>query len=444
MAVEEHKIITKLLDVEGLRDIQVYKAHGGYEALEKALKTGPDEVIQEVQDSGLSGRGGAWFSTGMKWSFMPKEPAVPSYLCVNADESEPGTFKDRKLLRGNPHQLLEGTIIASYAIRASAAYIYVRGEMWEEMVQMEEVIAQAREAGYVGKNILGSGYDLEVYTHPGAGAYICGEETGLMQSLEGHRAQPRVKPPFPAQKGIFGCPTTVNNVQTLSYVPHIINNGAEWFKGIGSEQYPGSFIFCVSGHVKNPGIFELECGSATMREIIFDLAGGLYDGRKLKAVIPGGASTSPMTPDQIDIVMDPANFALPGRGEFQGMFGTGGIIVMDDTACMVDALLNLMNFFAHESCGQCTPCREGCPWTRDIVWRIEHGQGKPGDLDTLLELADQVAGFLSPRYSTICLFGPAFSYPITGFVQTFRAEFEAHIEQHGCPIRQDKSVKVPA
>jgi NADH-quinone oxidoreductase subunit F len=443
MAVEEYKIITKLFGTENLEDIEVYKANGGYQALDKALKMPQDEVIQQVQDSGLAGRGGAWFSTGMKWSFMPKEPDGPSYLCVNADESEPGTFKDRQLIENNPHQLLEGVIIGSYAIRASAAYIYVRGEMWEEMEKLERCIEQAREAGYVGENILGSGFSLEVYTHPGAGAYICGEETGLMQSLEGKRAEPRVKPPFPAQRGIFARPTTINNVQTLSYVPHIINHGADWFKEIGnSERYPGSFIFCVSGHVKNPGLFELELGKWTMRQIIEDLAGGLYDGRELKAVIPGGASTSPMTPDEIDIVMDPANFSIPGRGDYQGMFGTGGIIVMDDTTCMVDALLNLLNFFGHESCGQCTPCREGCPWTRDIVWRIEHGQGRPDDLDTLLEVADNVAGFLSPRYSTICLFGPAFSYPIHGFVNTFRSEFEAHIEQGGCPIHKDKSIKL--
>ena len=444
MAAEEHKVITKLFGVENLEDIEVYKANGGYQAIEKALKMSPDEVIQSVQDSGLAGRGGAWFNTGMKWSFMPKEGSVPSYLCVNGDESEPGTFKDRQLLENNPHQLLEGAIIAAYAIRASAVYVYIRGEMAEELVKMERVIAQAHAAGYLGEDILGSGYTLQAYTQPGAGAYICGEETGLMQSLEGRRAEPRVKPPFPAQKGIFGCPTTVNNVQTLSYVPHIINNGAEWFKGLGSEKYPGTFVFCVSGHVKNPGLFEVELGKVTMRDLIYDYAGGLYDGRELKAVVPGGASTPPMTPDQIDVVMDPANFLIPGRGELQAMFGTGGMIVMDDTACMVDALLNLMNFFAHESCGQCTPCREGCPWTRDIVWRIEHGQGRPEDLDTLLEVADKVAGFLSPRYSTICLFGTAFSYPLQGFIKTFRSEFQAHIDQGCCPIRQDKSIKVPA
>jgi len=441
---EEHRVITELFDVENLSDLEVYRGQGGYRALESALGMSPDEVIQVVQDSGLAGRGGAWFPTGMKWSFMPKEPSVPSYLCVNADESEPGTFKDRRLLEKNPHQLLEGALIAAYAIRASVVYIYIRGEMWENLLLMERCIAQARKAGLVGQGIAGSGYSVEVYTHPGAGAYICGEETGLMQSLEGRRAEPRVKPPFPAERGIFECPTTVNNVQTLSYVPHIINRGADWFRGLGSEDYSGTFIYCVSGHVRNPGMFELELGTATMREIIYDLAGGPYAGRELKAVIPGGASTPPMTPDQIDIVMDPANFSIPGRGDFQGMFGTGGFIVMDDTACMVDALLNLLNFFAHESCGQCTPCREGCPWTRDIVWRVEHGQGRHGDLETLLEVADNVAGFLDPRYATICLFGTAFTYPIHGFVQTFRGEFEAHIEQGTCPIRQDKSIKVPA
>ncbi len=442
MPVEEHKIITKRFGVENLQDLEVYRAHNGYRALEKALRMTPDEVVETVQDSGLAGRGGAWFPTGMKWGFMPKAPTVPSYLCVNADESEPGTFKDRQLLRWDPHQLLEGTIIAAYAIRASVAYIYIRGEMWEEMVQMDGAIAQARAAGYIGKNILGSGYDLEVYTHPGAGAYICGEEMGLIQSLEGKRAEPRAKPPFPAQKGVFGCPTIVNNVQTLSYVPHIVNHGADWFKGMGSERYPGTFVFCVSGHVRRPGLFELETNAATMREIIYDLAGGLYEGRKLKAVIPGGASTAPMTPDQIDIVMDPAGFLLPGRGEFRGMFGTGGVIVMDDTTCMVDALLNLMHFFAHESCGQCTPCREGCPWARDILWRIEHGQGRAEDLDTLVDVANNVSPFLGP-FTTICPFGAAFAYPIHGFVQTFRSEFEAHIEGGGCPIGQNEPDKVP-
>ena len=438
----EHRIILKDADVPNIQDIEVYIANGGYRAAEKALKTmTPDEVIKEVQDSGLAGRGGAWFPTGTKWSFMPKEPKVPSYLCVNADESEPGTFKDRQLIEKNPHQLVEGTIIAAYAIRARAAYIYVRGEMAEGMRGIDRALAQAYARGYVGKNLFGKGYDLDIYTNPGAGAYICGEETGLMQSLEGKRAEPRVKPPFPAQRGIFGCPTTVNNVQTLSYVPHIIDNGAAWFKGIGNPKYPGTFIFCVSGHVRNPGLFEMELGAATMRQLIYEYAGGIRDGRELKAVIPGGASTLPMKPDQIDIVMSPDQFLLPGRGPFKGMFGTGGIIVIDETTCVVDMLLNLMQFFAHESCGQCTPCREGAPWVRDVVRRIEHGQGRPGDIDLLLNVADNVAGLLSPRYSTICLFGPAFSYPTQGTILAFREEFEEHIRQGRCPIQKDKGIR---
>jgi NADH-quinone oxidoreductase subunit F len=253
-----------------------------------------------------------------------------------------------------------------------------------------------------------------------------------MQSLEGKRAEPRVKPPFPAQKGIFARPTTINNVQTISYVPHIINNGAAWFKGLGSQKYPGSFIFCVSGHVKRPGLYELEIGTCTLREIIYDLAGGIRGDRAIKGVIPGGSSTPVLLPDQLDVKMDPGLWAIPGRGEFQGMFGTGGIIVMDDTTCAVDACLNLMNFYAHESCGQCTPCREGTPWARDVVWRIEHGQGRPEDLSTLESLCNNVSPLLRPAMSTICLFGPSWSWPLMGFVKAFRKEFEDHIAG-GCP-----------
>ena len=431
MPIKECKILTASLDVENITDIEVYKHNGGYQAIEKVFKElSPDDVITTVQDSALAGRGGAWFNTGMKWSFMPKEPDGPSYLCVNCDESEPGTFKDRHLIAKNPHQLLEGVIISAYAIRASAAYIYVRGEMWEEMSGMEAAIGQARAAGLVGKNILGSGVDIEVYTHPGAGAYICGEETGLMQSLEGKRAEPRVKPPFPAAKGIFSRPTTINNVQTVSYVPHIINNGPDWFKSMGSERYPGSFIFCVSGDVKTPGLFELEIGCCTLLEIIEECGGGIRDGNAIKAVIPGGSSTPVMMPDELDIVMNPELWAIPGRGEFQGMFGTGGIIVMDETRCMVDACLNLMTFYAHESCGQCTPCREGIPWVRDIVWRIEHGQGTLEDLETLEDVCNNVAPLLSPAMSTICLFGPSWSYPMLGFMKCFRSEFEEHVKNN--------------
>jgi len=435
----ETRIILKDIDVPDIQGIDVYIERGGYNALQKALKTmTPDEVIDEVKNSGLTGRGGAWFPTGVKWSFMPKEPTAdrPSFLCVNADESEPGTFKDRKLIENAPHQMLEGAIIASYAIRARYAFIYIRGEMAKGKKILDRAIAQAYTKGYIGENILGTGYSLDVYTHPGAGAYICGEETGLMQSLEGKRAEPRTKPPFPAQRGIFGYPTTVNNVQTLSYVPHIINDGADWFKTFGTEKYPGTFIFCVSGHVRRPGLFELSIGSATMREIIDDYAGGIRDGRRLKAAIPGGSSAPVMTPDQLDVVMDPAQFAVPGRGPVKAMFGTGGMIVMDETTCMVDALLNLMKFYAHESCGQCTPCREGAPWIRDIIHRIEHGKGKPGDLDLILDVASNVAQYLSPVYTTICLFGPSFAWPVWGMIHAFREEFEEHVRQERCPMQK--------
>ncbi|MGQ9629118.1 MAG: NADH-quinone oxidoreductase subunit NuoF [bacterium] len=437
----ETRILLGGLDIPNIQDIEVYIANGGYRALEKALRDmTPDEVIDEVKNSGLSGRGGAWFPTGVKWGFMPKEPKVPSYLCVNADESEPGTFRDRRLMEGNPHLVVEGTIISAYAIRASCAYIYIRGEMVKARRLLDAAIDQARAKGYIGRNILGSRYDLEVYTHTGAGAYICGEETALMESLEGKRGYPRIKPPFPAQRGIFGNPTTVNNVGTISYVPHIIEKGARWFRGMGTKKYPGTYVFCVSGHVKRPGLYELPVGSATLREIICDYAGGIRDGHELKAVIPGGSSSPVLTPDKIDVPMTPEAFAIPGGGELRGMFGTGGVIVMDDTVCMVDALLNIMKFYAHESCGQCTPCRDGAPWIRDIVWKIENGQGTEGDLDLLLDFAENVSPFLN-GYTTICLFGPSFAWPVIGMVGAFRGEFEDHIRAGRCTVKKDRSIK---
>ena len=284
----EKRILLKDFDVPNIQDIDVYIEHGGYKALEKALsKMTPDQVIEEVDRSKLKGRGGAWFATGLKWNFMPKEPKVPSYLCVNADESEPGSFKDRVLMEGDPHLTIEGSIIASYAMRVSTCYYYIRGEMFNTIELIEKCIEEAYERGFLGKNIFDTDYSLDMYVHLGAGAYICGEETGLMESLEGKRPYPRIKPPFPAQRGIFGCPTTVNNVMTLAYVPHIVNNGADWFRGIGAQETPGTSVFCVSGHVKRPGIYELEMGTP-LREIIYGYAGGIRDGHELKAVLPGG------------------------------------------------------------------------------------------------------------------------------------------------------------
>ena len=431
----EKRILLRDIDVPDIQDIEVYIENGGYQALQKVFsEMTPDEVVEEVKDSGLAGRAGAWFPTGVKWSFMPKEPEVPSYLCVNADESEPGTFRDRSLIEGHPHQSLEGIIIGAYAIRARCAYIYIRGEFAKGKRMLDDAISEAYAKGYIGENILGSGYTLDVYTHTGAGAYICGEETALMSSLEGKRPNPRIKPPFPAQKGVFGNPTTVNNIGTLSYVSHIIKNGADWFRSIGTEKYPGTYVFCVSGHVRKPGLYELEIGSATLREIIDDYAGGIRDGHTLKAVIPGGSSTPVLTPEQIDVNMTPEAFAIPGRGEFQGMFGTGGIIVMDETTCMVKALFNLLEFYAYESCGQCTPCRDAVPWILELVQRIESGEGTMKDLELILDFANSVSPLLN-GYITVCLVGPSFAWPTAGMVNAFREEFEEHIRQGKCVVR---------
>jgi len=430
----ERRILLSQIDVPNIQDIEVYIEHGGYKALQSVFsEMTPDQVIEEVKDSCLCGRGGAWFPTGLKWSFMPVAPkdTVPdglSYLCVNADESEPGTFRDRRLIEGNPHQSLEGIIISAYAIRARYAYIYVRGEFTKGKRMLNTAISQAYSKGYIGENILGSGYSLDIYTHTGAGAYICGEETALMESLEGKRPYPRLKPPYPAQKGLFGKPTTVNNIGTLSYVPHIINNGASWFRSTGTEKYPGTYIFCVSGHVRKPGLYELEIGSATMREIIYDYAGGIRDGHTLKAVIPGGSSAPVLTPEQIDVRMTPEEFFLPGRGTLKGMFGTGGIIVMDETVCMVKTLENLLKFYAHESCGQCTPCRDGVPWILKLVQRIERGEGTMNDLQLILDFTNSVSPLLD-NYTTICLFGPSFAWPVLGMISAFRDEFEEHIRE---------------
>jgi len=400
-----------------------YQQHGGYRALKKAFSMEQDAVIEEVKAANLRGRGGAGFPAGLKWSFMPKESDKPSVLVCNADESEPGTFKDRALMNGVPHMLLEGMIIAAYAMRASLSYIYIRGEMVHEAQCLENAIAEAYAANLLGKNILGSGYDLEMAVHRGAGAYICGEETGLLESLEGKRGWPRTKPPFPAQYGAFGYPTTVNNVETLACVPHIINNGAAWFKSLGPEQSPGPKLYCVSGHVKKPGLYEFPMG-INMKTLIYDHCGGmLHDDRKLKAVIPGGSSVPVITADEVDVAMDFNSLSAVGS-----MLGSAGMIVMDESVCMVDALLNLEKFYAHESCGQCTPCREGTPWLRKILTRIEHGQATMDDIDLLQDVADKI------EKRTICPLGDAAAWPVQGMLKKFRHEFEEHVKLGRCPI----------
>jgi NADH-quinone oxidoreductase subunit F len=398
------------------RTLASYLEAGGYQALGKALEMTPSDVIAEVRASGLRGRGGAGFPTGVKWGFVPKDNPRPKYLICNADESEPGTFKDRELIHVDPHMVIEGIAIASYAIGANTAYIYIRGEFATEARYLEEALSEAHRRKVLGSNILGSGFDLDIYVHRGAGAYICGEETALIESIEGKRGLPRLKPPFPAVVGLFGCPTVVNNVETLACVPHIIARGARWFADIGTEKSTGPKLFSVSGHVNKPGVYEVPLGTP-FNTIIDDLCGGIPGGRALKAFIPGGSSAPVMTADKVATPCDFESVAAAGS-----MLGSGGLIVMDETVDMVWALENLLTFYAHESCGQCTPCREGSDWALDVVRRIRRGRGRPSDIDTLL----RIARFAS-QGMTICPLGDAFCEPLRSFVTNFRGEFEAAI-----------------
>ncbi|OGQ47742.1 MAG: NADH oxidoreductase (quinone) subunit F, partial [Deltaproteobacteria bacterium RIFCSPLOWO2_02_44_9] len=379
-------VLLKNINTPDSHRIDVYLKNGGYQALAGALKMQADALIQTVKDSGLRGRGGAGFSTGLKWSFITKDPTIQKYLCCNADEGEPGTFKDRVIIEKDPHQLLEGMVIACYAIGASTAYIYIRGEFAFGANRLQEAIDEAYQRGYLGENILNSGFNCDIYIHKGAGAYICGEETALIESIEGKRGQPRIKPPFPAQVGLYGKPTVINNVETLSCVPHIINNGPQWFASIGPEKSPGPKIFGISGHVKRPGLYELPMGT-TAREIIYNHGGGLMDNRRLKAFIPGGVSAPMLTEKDLDTPMDFDSLAAKGT-----MLGSAGIIVMDDTACIVKVAMRTMGFFRHESCGKCTPCREGTDWTYKVLHRIEYGEGKDGDVEILENLCTNIFG----------------------------------------------------
>jgi NADH-quinone oxidoreductase subunit F len=402
--------------IDGSRTLSSYLGRGGYNGLRKAVAGDASKVIEEVKKSGVRGRGGAGFPAGVKWGFVPSDTDKPVYMICNADESEPGTFKDRELILVDPHMVLEGIAIASYAIHSHTAYIYIRGEFVREARILEEALEEAREGGYLGPNILGSGYDLEVYVHRGAGAYICGEETALIESIEGKRGLPRLKPPFPAVVGLFGCPTVVNNVETLACVPHILDKGGDWFAGIGTERSTGPKLFCVSGHVERPGVYEAPMG-ITFREIFDDLCGGIRGGKDLKAFIPGGSSAPILPAEKVDTAADFESVAEAGS-----MLGSGGVIVMDETVDMVWALENLLTFYAHESCGQCTPCREGSDWALDVVRRIRRGNGRASDLETL----QRIARFAS-QGMTICPLGDAFCGPITSFLQHFGHEFEEAI-----------------
>jgi NADH-quinone oxidoreductase subunit F len=400
--------------------LEGFRKDGGYETWLKVLedKRPPAELVAEVKASGLKGRGGAGFSTGTKWSFIPKGTTKPVYLCVNGDESEPGTFKDRQILELDPHQLLEGVGLTCYAIGAHTAYLYLRCEFALGLRRLQAALDEAYQAGLFGKNIQGSGFDLEVHTHIGAGAYICGEETSLLNSIEGVRPYPRNKPPFPAVEGLFGCPTIINNVETIANIPHILKRGAAWHAALGNKEDPGSRLWCVSGHVKRRGVWEIETGFR-LAELIDspDFCGGMRPGRKLKAVIPGGSSSRVLLPDEVAV----ATMDAPGMKQVNSSLGSAGIIVLDDSTDMVDAVLNLMRFYAHESCGQCTPCREGTPWVVKVLERIMSGHGRAEDLDLLLDLADNMEG------RTVCALADGACWPLVSIVQKFRAEFMAKI-----------------
>jgi len=406
----------------------VYEAHEGYAALRKALAgehgpaMTPEDVLKEVMASNLRGRGGAGFPTGRKWSFMPPPDGGPRYLVCNADESEPGTFKDHEIMRRNPHLLIEGILLAGYAMRATHAFIYLRGEFAEPRRIVEDALAQAYERGYVGRNILGSGFDFEISTYLGAGAYICGEETALLTSLEGHRGFPRLRPPFPAVKGLYQRPTTVNNVETLSNVAPIVLRGAQWFASLGTEKSGGTKIYSVSGHIAKPGNYEYPMG-IPIRTLLYDVAGGPLPGRTFKAIIPGGGSAGLLTPDQFDLPMDFEPIAQAGS-----MLGSAGVIVMDDSDCIVRAARTLMEFYADESCGKCTPCREGTKWLEMVLERLEAGEGTEDDLQLLPQVPPNILG------NTFCGLGDAAMGFLMSATRAFWPEFEAHVTQHGCPL----------
>ncbi len=413
----EEKVLTQQFGLKNLYQIDVYLEEGGYAAVKKSLtRMKPEEILEEVKKANLRGRGGAGFPAGVKWGFVPKVDK-PKYLCVNADEGEPGTFKDRYILSHNPHLLLEGIIITSFCVGIHLAFIYIRGEYEAITARLEKAISEAYEKGFLGKNILGTGFDLDVVVHRGAGAYICGEETALLESLEGKRGHPRLKPPFPASVGLFQCPTVINNVETISNIPHIILKGAEWFCKMGLPKDGGTRIFGVSGMVKNPGIYELPLGT-NLRDIIFNYAGGMKEGKKLKAVIPGGMSAPILKENEIDIPMD-----FDSLVSANSMLGSAAIIVIDKRTSMLDVLKSITKFYSHESCGQCTPCRIGSSWINKIVKRIADGKGKKEDIENIIRLASNIQG------KTLCPMGDAAAMPILSIVHKFRKELESALSR---------------
>jgi len=417
----EVKVISGRFGIPNSTCIDVYLQHDGYQALKKVLGMSPDDVIKEVRNSGLRGRGGAGFNTGVKWGFVPKQSRQPKYVVCNADESEPGTCKDRPLMEYDPHQLLEGAIIAGYAIQAHQGYIYIRGEYRYLMEIMDRALQEAYARGYLGQNILGSGFHFDLATHTGAGAYECGEETALLNSLEGLRGYPRIKPPFPAVVGLYGGPTVVNNVETLSNVPHIILKGAAWYAGLGTPKDGGTRLFCLSGHIERPGVYELPMGFP-LRRMIEEVGGGVRGGKKLKSVIPGGSSCPVLRAEEIDVPMDFDSVAKIGS-----MLGSGGVVVIDEDTCMVKVARRIMKFYAHESCGWCIPCREGTAWLKSLLERFHGGAGLPEDVDTALDASYNMLG------KTLCPLGDAAALPTISILKKFRHEFEEHLQRGSCP-----------
>ncbi|MFP4597472.1 MAG: NADH-quinone oxidoreductase subunit NuoF [Persicimonas sp.] len=417
----EELFLSRNFDVPNAHTMRVYEANGGYQAMRKAFEMDGATIIDEVKKSNLRGRGGAGFPTGVKWGFMPKESDVPMYLTVNADEGEPGTFKDRYCMELDPHRLIEGCIITAYALGIRYGYIYVRGELQNALKILQKAIDECYEKGYLGENIQGQGFDFDLYVHSSAGAYICGEETGMIEGLEGKPGQPRLKPPFPAIVGVFGAPTLVNNVESISSIPFIIERGGEWFASMGVEKNGGPKLYGLSGHIKKPGVYEAPTG-ITVRELLEDYGGGMLDGSELKAFIPGGSSCAVLTPEALDAPM-----SFEGMREYGSTMGTGCITFMDQNTCMVRVAARLAHFYHHESCGQCTPCREGSGWASKVLDAVEAGRGREEDVKLLLDMVDNVQG------NTICALGDALAIPVRSYIQVFPEEFQEHIDKGCCP-----------
>jgi NADH-quinone oxidoreductase subunit F len=430
MSVAEWEpVLTARWGRDGVDTIDGYLESGGYSALKKSVTSmTPAAIIDEVKNSGLRGRGGAGFPTGMKWGFIPQDTGKPVYVVCNADEGEPGTFKDRELMERDPHQLIEGIAITSYAVGCRTAFIYMRGEFLWPGLQVERAIAEAYDKGYLGKGIAGSDFDLDIVLHRGAGSYECGEETALLESLEGRRGQPRLRPPFPAVAGLYGSPTVINNVETLATIPHIIDRGAEWHSGIGPEKSTGMKIFCVSGKVARPGNYEAPMGTPA-RVVIDELAGGVPDGKRVKAWTPGGSSTPFLTKDHLDTPLDFESISAAGS-----LLGTGAVIVLDERDCVVDAALRFTQFYAHESCGKCTPCREGTWWLTKILHRMENGGGRLDDIGVLQDIGDNML------FKNFCALGDGAVSPIHSSIKYFRDEYVEHVKLGGCPLEERPEV----